>query len=141
MSRRLKADDALDMATVKHEAFNRTLTAIRSMVDDRIKEAAINGRKYVTADIPSNVWGMESFSQVEMSRALARQLYEDGYTVDGTYRRFVVSWEPRAREDDADMSKAGRRRHRHRSRSSSRDRTVVVVPKPKYKPRKTTINL
>jgi len=89
---RFTADHALDISRGRHEAFEKTMNIIRNMMDNQIRDAAKMGKQSVTIEIPRTVFGRETFDLIEMGRALAEQLWEDKFSVSGTYTRFVVSW-------------------------------------------------
>jgi hypothetical protein len=89
---RFTADHALDITMSRHEAFEKTMSIIRNMIDSQIRDAAKMGRQSVNIEIPRTVFGRESFDPIEMGRSLAEQLFEDKFNVTGTYTRFIISW-------------------------------------------------
>ena len=98
---RLKASEARDLMTLKQESFLRTLGLIRQMCDTVIKETSQSGKAhFIEYDVPRSIFGCEAFDQSVMGKALAKELYEDGYDVKGTSKKLRISWA--SPEDDTD---------------------------------------
>ena len=90
---RLKASDARSMMTLKQENFNKTLGIIRQMCDNLIRETSQSGKTtFIEYEVPKTVFGCDSFDQGTMGKALAKELYEDGYDVKGTAKKLKISW-------------------------------------------------
>lgn len=92
MSARFTADHALDITRSRRDSFKKTMSIIRSTIDEQIKEAAMRGLQHVIVEVPRIVYGREDYDIVEMGSALVDQLHEDKYTVTGTYVKFTVRW-------------------------------------------------
>jgi hypothetical protein len=91
---RMTADEAIEISETKTYAFERTLAVIRSMVDGEIRTAAKLGKRSVKYLVPLTVFGHEHYDINAMGKALARQLYEDKFTVTGTCSLITISWGP-----------------------------------------------
>jgi hypothetical protein len=98
---RLKASEARDLMTIRQEAFNRTLGIIRQMCDTTIRETSqSNKAHFIEYEVPRSVFGCEAFDQSAMGKALAQELYVDGFDVKGTSKKLRISWAKP--EDDTD---------------------------------------
>lgn len=97
---RLTAQSARELLNVKRESFYKSLGIIRQMCDAIIKDTSRRGKDNITFDIPPTVFAHESYDPKSMGRALAEQLYEDGFNVTGTTLHLNISWA----DDDDDSS-------------------------------------
>ena len=122
---RFTADHALDISKGRHEAFEKTMNIIRNMIDSQIRDAAKMGKQSVAIEIPRTVFGRETFDIIEMGRALADQLWEDKFTVTGTYTRFNISW--------GDKKKPGQSKDTQISRipSPTKAKPLISLPTPR----------
>lgn len=89
---RMTAQEARDMLGMKKDSFLRTLGIIRQMCDSSIKEACRRGRDCLKFDVPPTIFAREYYDPRAMGRELAKQLYEDGFDVQGTVLHFTISW-------------------------------------------------
>lgn len=89
---RITADEAAEIAESKTYAFEKTLKVIRSIIDGDIRNAAKLGKKSTRVTIPTTVFGHENYDINAMGRAVARQLFEDKFTVTGTCASLIISW-------------------------------------------------
>jgi hypothetical protein len=80
------------MITVKKEAFNRALDMVRHMCDDMIKECSRKGYDSLDFEVPRSIFTQDAYDPKSMGRALAEQLFEDGYDVTGTSTHLHVQW-------------------------------------------------
>jgi hypothetical protein len=96
---RLHARNAREMMLAKQDSFDRTLKVVRNMVDSSIKDAARMGKKSVTVNVPSSVFGHEPYNPVDMGKALSNELFGDDYQVTGTYAKMTISWSSQEKVD------------------------------------------
>jgi hypothetical protein len=89
---RMKAEVLREIAALRQNEFFKTLSMLRAQFNLMVMEAATQNRKSVILEIPQSYVGREPYDPVEMGKALVEQFKEDGYTVNGTYLRFTVSW-------------------------------------------------
>lgn len=89
---RLTAQEARDLLNIKKESFEKTLSIIRQMADSSVQDVSRRGHSEVKFDVPLLVWGRDSYDQGTMGKALAEQLFEDGFDVTGTTSRLIISW-------------------------------------------------
>lgn len=99
---RLTADEARDLMDIKKESFDKTLYIIRQMCDATLRDASRRGARSAKFDIPVAVWGREGYDQRAMGKALAEQLYGDGFDVSGNSKCIAISWDRTANGKDDD---------------------------------------
>lgn len=119
---RITAEKARDVVYARKDVFDRTLNIIRNMVDTKVLEEAQRGGYSATISVPKSVFGREPYDYVVMGKALAEQLYGDGFTVTGTFTRMAVSWGGKE-----SLSKKSSKK----SSSSPPKRQGIVIPIPK----------
>jgi hypothetical protein len=91
---RLTADEARDLMNIKKENFDKSLSVVRQMCDVTLRDASRRGQCSMRFDIPISIWGRDSYDQHTMGRALASQIFDDGFDVTGTTSRLNISWGP-----------------------------------------------
>jgi len=122
---RFTADHALDISLSRHESFEKTMSIIRNMIDNQIRDAAKMGKQSVSIEIPRTVFGRESFDVIEMGRSLAEQLFEDKFNVTGTYTRFIITWGVKTPRNTKVVKPVACCRER--------EKPVISIPTPKKK--------
>lgn len=90
---RMKASLVREIAQLRQSEFLKTLAMLRAQVDLQIMEAATDSLKGVNIVVPLSYVGREPYDAVDMGKALVEQLKGDGYSVNGTFLRFRVSWD------------------------------------------------
>jgi len=99
---RLTAQSARDLLNMKKESFFKSLSIIRQMCDTLIKDASRRGKDMIQFDVPPSVFARESYDPRVMGRALAEQLYEDGFNVTGSTLHLKISWADEDSEETKD---------------------------------------
>lgn len=89
---RLTAQEARDFSSIKKEAFDSALEAVRQMCDMCIRDASRRGKESCEFSIPRGIMGRETYNQHVMGKMLAQQLYEDDFDVTGTTDKLTISW-------------------------------------------------
>jgi hypothetical protein len=131
---RLSADNATEITKSRRESFKKTAGVIRYEIDERIREAAKDGKQCIRIELPHTVFGHEFYDVVDMGRDIVEQLQADGYRCSGTYSRFIVRW-----GDDSSSSSSSKKRLSPIISSSSSSspttgkRSLINVPVPRQK--------
>lgn len=115
---RFTAEHARDITFARREAFERTMSIIRAMLDTQIKDAARLGKQSIVIEVPRTVFGREPYNVVTMGKELAKNLSGDGFAVRGTCTRLEITWEDRKNNEQQLVKKP-------------RQRVVIDVPRPK----------
>lgn len=89
---RLTAQEARDLMCIKKECFTKTLSIIRQMCDISLRDTSRRGSSSMQFDVPQTVWGRDSYDHHSMGKALAKQLFDDGFDVTGTTTKLLISW-------------------------------------------------
>jgi hypothetical protein len=89
---RLTAQEARDLMDIKKESFEKTLSIIRQMCDVTMRDSSRRGIGNMKFDVPQTVWGRDGYNQHAMGKALAEQLFDDGFDVTGTTTKLNISW-------------------------------------------------
>lgn len=103
---RLTAQEARDLMNIKKESFEKTLSIIRQMCDVTMRDVSRRGNSNMKFDVPQTVWGRDGYNQHAMGKALAEQLFDDGFDVTGTTTKLNVAWG--AEENDEESVVTGK---------------------------------
>jgi hypothetical protein len=88
----MDAERAREYMKLRLDSFAKTMRVIRTMVDSAIKDAARLGNSSVTVNMPGSVFGHEPYNLAKMGEGIAKELFQDGFDVSGTYARMTISW-------------------------------------------------
>ena len=99
---RLDAHEAARMMCARRDEFHEILRIARSAVDMQIKDAARYGAGYIHYTVPRSMWGRSRYDPNILGRALAMELAESGYDIQGNTLRFKISWESLVHGRDAE---------------------------------------
>lgn len=143
---RFTADEAREFMNIKKERFDRTLYIIRQMCDMTMRDASRRGQHKVSFDVPSTVFGREGYDRHSMAKALASQLFDDGFDVSGTTSRIVISWggcedEQEGKEGRGQQEKAARWRPRKAKEEEEEEEKRGESKKKKNQQRVMKINI
>ena len=131
----MNARAAKELMLARRDGFDRALATVRNMADSAVRLAAGSGKHAVTVQVPRSIFGFEPFDQVEMGRALANQLFSDGFRVSGSYLQMTISWgEPTPYSAPPENRKSGDKKEKKKAKDAEpAPAALIKIPRPRRK--------